>query len=49
VKKNLAYAYLPVAMVPGGTVKVEVFGELMPATVMADSVVPKRAAEQPAR
>jgi glycine cleavage system aminomethyltransferase T/glycine/D-amino acid oxidase-like deaminating enzyme len=48
-KKNLAYAYLPVEMVPGGTVKVEVFGELMPATVMADSVVPKRAAEQPAR
>ncbi|HEV2027801.1 MAG TPA: FAD-dependent oxidoreductase [Candidatus Dormibacteraeota bacterium] len=49
VRKNLAYSYLPVAMVPGGQVQVEVFGELIPATVMADAVVPKRAAEQPAR
>jgi 4-methylaminobutanoate oxidase (formaldehyde-forming) len=48
-RKNLAYSYLPVELVPGGHVQVEVFGELISATVMADAVVPKRAAEQPAR
>jgi glycine cleavage system aminomethyltransferase T/glycine/D-amino acid oxidase-like deaminating enzyme len=48
-RKNLAYSYLPVAMLPGEQVQVEVFGELIPATVTADAVVPKRAAEQPAR
>jgi 4-methylaminobutanoate oxidase (formaldehyde-forming) len=48
-RKNLAYSYLPVAIVPGEQVRVEVFGELIPATVTADAVVPKRAAEQPAR
>ncbi|HEY8803391.1 MAG TPA: aminomethyltransferase family protein, partial [Candidatus Dormibacteraeota bacterium] len=48
-RKNLSYSYLPVAMLPGEQVQVEVFGELIPATVTADAVVPKRAAEQPAR
>jgi 4-methylaminobutanoate oxidase (formaldehyde-forming) len=48
-RQNLAYSYLPVGMVPGGHVKVEVFGELVPATVMTDAVVPKRAAEQQTR
>src|SRR3981081_2755591 len=48
-RKNLAYSYLPVGMVPGGHVKVEVFGELVPATVLTDGVVPKRAAEQQTR
>ena len=48
-RKNLAYSYLPVEMAPGDHVKVEVFGQLIPATVMADAVVPRRAPEQPAR
>ena len=48
-KKNLAYSYLPVAIMPDAQVHVEVFGDLIPATVTADAVVPKRAAEQPAR
>ncbi|HVS50289.1 MAG TPA: FAD-dependent oxidoreductase [Candidatus Dormibacteraeota bacterium] len=48
-RKNLAYSYLPVGDVPGEGVQVEVFGHLIPATVMTDAVVPKRAAEQPAR
>ncbi len=48
-RKNLAYSYLPVRMMPGEGVQVEVFGHLIPATVMTDAVVPKRAAEQPAR
>jgi glycine cleavage system aminomethyltransferase T/glycine/D-amino acid oxidase-like deaminating enzyme len=48
-RQNLAYSYLPVEMAPGDHVKVEVFGQLIPATVMADAVVPRRAPEQPAR
>jgi 4-methylaminobutanoate oxidase (formaldehyde-forming) len=48
-RKNLAYSCLPVGAVPGEGVQVEVFGHLIPATVMTDAVVPKRAAEQPAR
>jgi glycine cleavage system aminomethyltransferase T/glycine/D-amino acid oxidase-like deaminating enzyme len=48
-RKNLAYSYLPVELKPGGRVEVEVFGQLITATVMADAVVPKHAAEQPAR
>jgi glycine cleavage system aminomethyltransferase T/glycine/D-amino acid oxidase-like deaminating enzyme len=48
-RRNLAYSYLPVALVPGAQVRVDVFGQLVPSTVMADAVVPKRAAEQPTR
>jgi glycine cleavage system aminomethyltransferase T/glycine/D-amino acid oxidase-like deaminating enzyme len=48
-RQNLAYSYLPAEMAPGEQVEVEVFGQLIPATVMADAVVPRRATEQPAR
>jgi glycine cleavage system aminomethyltransferase T/glycine/D-amino acid oxidase-like deaminating enzyme len=48
VRKNLAYAYLPVDLKPGSKVEVEVFGEMVPAVVTADSVIAKRA-EQPTR
>src|SRR5207302_2656070 len=41
VKKNLAYAYLPVELAQGAEVQVEVFGELVPATVVADAVLGK--------
>ena len=41
VNKNLAYAYLPVDMKPGGEAQVEVFGRLVPALVMPDSVLSK--------
>jgi 4-methylaminobutanoate oxidase (formaldehyde-forming) len=44
VKKNLAYSYLPVEMKPGADVQVEVFGQLVPATVTTDSVLSKQAA-----
>ena len=45
VSKNLAYSYLPVTMQPGAGVEVEVFGEMVPATVMRDRVLEP----QPAR
>jgi glycine cleavage system aminomethyltransferase T/glycine/D-amino acid oxidase-like deaminating enzyme len=48
VRKNLAYAYLPVGLEPGSEVEVELFGEMVPAVVTADSVIAKRA-QQPAR
>jgi glycine cleavage system aminomethyltransferase T/glycine/D-amino acid oxidase-like deaminating enzyme len=41
VRKNLAYSYLPVAIKPGAEVEVEVFGRLIPATVMHDAVLPR--------
>ena len=41
VKKNLAYSYLPVEMKPGARAQVEVFGRLVPAVVMPDSVLSK--------
>jgi 4-methylaminobutanoate oxidase (formaldehyde-forming) len=44
VRKNLAYSYLPIELAPGGQVKVEVFGKLVPATITADSVLSKQAA-----
>ncbi len=47
VRKNLAYAYLPVEMKPGSEVEVEVFGRHVRAVVTADSVIAKHA-EQPA-
>jgi 4-methylaminobutanoate oxidase (formaldehyde-forming) len=43
VQKNLAYTYLPVELKPGAQVEVEVFGEMMPATVVADAVLAKSA------
>ena len=36
VGRNLAYAYLPVALEPGDTVGVEIFGELVEAEVADD-------------
>jgi glycine cleavage system aminomethyltransferase T/glycine/D-amino acid oxidase-like deaminating enzyme len=48
VRRNLAYAYLPIELKPGSEVEVEVFGEMVPAVVTADSVIAKHA-EQPAR
>jgi 4-methylaminobutanoate oxidase (formaldehyde-forming) len=41
VNKNLAYAYLPAEMKPGAEAEVEVFGRLVPALVMPDSVLSK--------
>jgi 4-methylaminobutanoate oxidase (formaldehyde-forming) len=46
VKKNLAYSYLPVEMKPGAAVEVEVFGQLVPATVTTDSVLSKQDARR---
>src|SRR6202140_5390776 len=46
VKKNLAYSYLPVEMKPGGSVEVEVFGQLVPAIVTTDSVLSKQDARR---
>ena len=48
VNKNLAYTYLPVDLKPGAEVHVEVFGELVPATVMRDAVLAKEHASQQA-
>jgi 4-methylaminobutanoate oxidase (formaldehyde-forming) len=39
VRRNLAYAYLPVDLKPGATVEVEVFGQMVPGAVTADAVV----------
>ncbi len=38
VRRNVAYAYLPVEMGPGARVEVEVFGDLVPAEVTADAL-----------
>jgi len=46
VSKNLAYAYLPVEHGPGAQVEVEVFGHMVPATVMQDAVLSKRDVRQ---
>ncbi len=43
-RRNLAYSYLPVEIGVGGQVRVEVFGELVPADVMADAVISKQGA-----
>jgi glycine cleavage system aminomethyltransferase T/glycine/D-amino acid oxidase-like deaminating enzyme len=43
-KQNLAYSYLPVEIRPGAQVEVEVFGQLIPATVTADAVIARQAA-----
>jgi glycine cleavage system aminomethyltransferase T/glycine/D-amino acid oxidase-like deaminating enzyme len=44
VKQNLAYSYLPVELKPGGSVEVEVFGNLVPASITTDSVLSKQSA-----
>jgi 4-methylaminobutanoate oxidase (formaldehyde-forming) len=36
VRRNVAYAYLPIAVEPGARVEVEVFGRLVPAEVVDD-------------
>ena len=41
VKKNLAYSYLPLELRPGASVEVEVFGQMVPATVMQDRLLSK--------
>jgi glycine cleavage system aminomethyltransferase T/glycine/D-amino acid oxidase-like deaminating enzyme len=41
-KKNLAYSYLPIELKPGGSVEVEVFGRLIPASITPDSVLSKQ-------
>jgi len=46
VNKNLAYAYLPIEHGPGAQLEVEVFGRLVPATVMQDAVLSKRDVRQ---
>jgi 4-methylaminobutanoate oxidase (formaldehyde-forming) len=45
-KKNLAYSYLPVEIGPGGHVQVEVFGNLVPASVTADAVISRQGASR---
>jgi len=46
VQKNLAYSYLPAALAPGARVEVEVFGQMVPATVTADAILSKEPARQ---
>jgi 4-methylaminobutanoate oxidase (formaldehyde-forming) len=43
VMKNLGYSYLPVDLKPSAMVEVEIFGNLVQATVMADAVLSKNA------
>jgi glycine cleavage system aminomethyltransferase T/glycine/D-amino acid oxidase-like deaminating enzyme len=43
-KKNLAYSYLPTEIKPGEQVQVEVFGNLVAASVTADAVISKQSA-----
>jgi glycine cleavage system aminomethyltransferase T len=47
VKSNLAYSYLPVELKPGAGVSVEVFGEMVPATVTRDRVLEPAHASAP--
>ena len=44
VRKNLAYSYLPIELKPGAQVDVEVFGRMLPATVMRDRVLERQPA-----
>jgi 4-methylaminobutanoate oxidase (formaldehyde-forming) len=39
VRRNLAYAYLPAELGPGAAVEVDVFGQRMPAEVVADAAL----------
>jgi 4-methylaminobutanoate oxidase (formaldehyde-forming) len=43
-KKNLAYSYLPKEIGPGAEVQVEVFGNLVSATVTSDAVISRQGA-----
>ncbi|MEA2628754.1 MAG: hypothetical protein QOJ10_1214, partial [Chloroflexota bacterium] len=43
-KQNLAYSYLPVGIGRGAIVQVEVFGQMVPATVTTDAVISKEGA-----
>jgi len=38
-RRNLAYSYLPIDLKPGGTVAVEVFGQMVAAAVTTDAAV----------
>ena len=38
-RRNLAYCYLPTDLKPGGTVEVEVFGQMVPAAITTDAVL----------
>jgi glycine cleavage system aminomethyltransferase T/glycine/D-amino acid oxidase-like deaminating enzyme len=38
VKRNIAYSYLPIELKPGARVEVEVFGQMLPATVLPDKL-----------
>jgi 4-methylaminobutanoate oxidase (formaldehyde-forming) len=44
-RTNIAYAYLPVALTPGASVEVEVFGRMVPATVRKDALIAKPAGQ----
>jgi glycine cleavage system aminomethyltransferase T/glycine/D-amino acid oxidase-like deaminating enzyme len=44
-RKNLAYSYLPIELKPGGHVEVEVFGQLVEASITTDSVLAKQGAK----
>ena len=46
VRKNLAYSYLPLAIGPGAQVEVEVFGQMVPATVTRDAVLARDVLQQ---
>src|SRR5438034_6914184 len=46
VRRNLAYAYLPVELKPGAAMHVEVFGELVPALVLGDRLLAVAEAKQ---
>jgi glycine cleavage system aminomethyltransferase T/glycine/D-amino acid oxidase-like deaminating enzyme len=43
-RKNLAYSYLPIELKPGGSVQVEVFGQLITADITTDSVLSRQGA-----
>ena len=43
-RKNLAYSYLPIDLKPGGSVEVEIFGMLVPASITSDAVLSRQGA-----
>jgi 4-methylaminobutanoate oxidase (formaldehyde-forming) len=43
-RKNLAYSYLPVEVGLGAPVQVELFGNLVPASVTSDAVISRQKA-----
>jgi glycine cleavage system aminomethyltransferase T len=46
VRRNIAYSYLPVELLPGAIVEVDVFGRRVPAQVTADALLKR---EHPVR